>query len=754
MPCQRNYLALNFHILTFLIIKLYPRFITLIILTSNYAAYLLNMRKISVLLLVAFSVLGFSQDKLLTIQDAITGYHLYPKGLDDVQWLPGGNWFSQVRTTPEGRLIEVQQIVLTKGRTISISLDDINNTLSEDSKLKRLPRANWINDDEFQFMSGDKGFAYNKEEKTTRLLAYSNDVGISAVQYFTDGSGIYGEIKKGFGYSRDNKNNEIASDTDGIVIGKAVHRSEFGITNGLFPSPSNTQMAYYEMDERMVTEYPLYVLSDTPATAKMLRYPTAGAKSHNVLVKVKNMTNSDAPVTVNTTGDKEQYLTNVSWSADEKYILIAIVNRAQNHMWLNKYDAKTGDFVKTLFEETNDKYVEPEHPAVFLKNDSNKFIWWSERDGYNHLYLYDIEGNLIKQLTKGDWIVTEYHGMNADGTMLYITTTKDSPLERHLYCVDMKSGKMKNLTRTAGYHTLTPNNDCSMFIDIYSSTTIPKEVRLIDGTGNMMAILHKATNPLVEYKLGDMELGKLKGNGGQDLYYRVFKPINFDPSKKYPVVVYLYNGPHLQLNTNRWLGGANLWYQYMAQKGYVVFSIDGRGSADRGFAFESAIHRHCGTYEMEDQLTGVEWLKKQKWVDTDRLGIHGWSYGGFMTTSMMTRNPGVFKAGVAGGPVIDWSLYEIMYTERYMDTPQENPEGYEETNLKNHVKNLEGKLLMIHGGQDNVVLWQHSLQYLEKAVDEGVQLDYFVYPNHEHNVRGKDRVHLYEKVSNYFFDNL
>jgi dipeptidyl-peptidase-4 len=471
-------------------------------------------------------------------------------------------------------------------------------------------------------------------------------------------------------------------------------------------------------------------------------------------VKIKNMATADAPITIQTTGDKEQYLTNVSWSADEKYVLIAIVNRAQNHMWLNKYDAKTGAFIKTLFEEQNKKYVEPEHPAVFLKNDPNKFIWWSERDGYNHLYLYDLEGNMLKQLTKGQWIVTEYHGMSAEGDKFYITATKDSPLERHLYCVNVKNGKMKNLTQTSGYHGLKANKDCSLFIDDYSNTGTPRAIRLIDGDGNLKEVIHQAENPLAEYKIVQMELGKLKGNSGDDLYYRVFKPIDFDANKKYPVVVYLYNGPHLQLITNRWLGGANLWYQYMAQQGYVVFSIDGRGSADRGFAFESAIHRNCGEKEMEDQLTGVEWLKKQSWVDADRLGIHGWSYGGFMTTSVMSRHPGVFKVGVAGGPVIDWTLYEVMYTERYMDTPQENPEGYERTNLKNHVQNLDGKLLMIHGGQDNVVLWQHSLQFLEKAIDEGVQLDYFVYPNHEHNVRGKDRIHLYQKVSEYFFDHL
>lgn len=713
------------------------------------------MRKISISLVVFISFLGFAQVQLLSVKDAIAGYQLYPKGLYDAQWLPGGQWFSQVATLDDGQqTIEVQEIAVTKGRNISITLADINTSLPEDAKLVRLPRAHWITTTEFQFVSAKKGYAYNIEEKTSRRLSFDTEIGIASPQYFADGSGIYGETPKGFGYSRNNIHKEIGTSTDGIVIGKSVHRSEFGITKGLFPSPSNTKMAYYEMDERMVTNYPLYVLADTPATAKMLRYPTAGAKSHHVTVRIKSMNDDTESITIKTSGDPEQYLTNVSWTPDEKYVLIAVVNRAQNHMWLNMYDAESGDFVKTLLEEKNEKYVEPEHPAVFLKNNPSSFIWWSERDGYNHLYLYDLNGTMIKQLTRGKWVVTDLHGANMKGDLLYISATKDSPLERHLYCVNMKNGKMKNLTQTPGYHTVKANADCSLFIDDYSNTTTPREVRLLGSDGNLKEIITKASNPLKDYNLGEMQLGKLKGNSGDDLYYRVFKPIDFDPNKKYPVVVYLYNGPHLQLITNKWLGGANLWYQYMAQQGYVVFSLDGRGSADRGFEFESAIHRNCGEKEMEDQLTGVEWLKTQQWVDSTRLGVHGWSYGGFMTTSLMTRHPGVFKVGVAGGPVIDWSLYEVMYTERYMDTPQENPDGYELTNLKNHVQNLEGKLLMIHGGQDDVVLWQHSLQYLEKAVDKGVQLDYFVYPNHEHNVYGKDRIHLYQKVSNYFFDHL
>lgn len=708
------------------------------------------MRKGIVYLLVFLSMSTVAQDKLLTIQDAITGYHLYPRGLSQLQWLAEGNNYSQVLSNDSGeQYISIKEPVANT-EVATIELSDIKNSSADGNAVSSLPFADWINAKELRYFANGFQYAYDYTTKKSRKL-YETEVS-TGITHSPKQNGYVRNTDKGI----KGQINKVAvlseSDEKGIVIGQAVHRFEFGIMNGIFWSPDGNNVAYYYMDESMVTEYPLYNLNDTPATAKMLRYPTAGAKSHHVTVHVAKQ-NGDV-ITLKTAGPKEQFLTNIAWTPDSRYILIAVVNREQNHMWLNQYDAVNGNFVKTLFEETNSKYVEPEHPAVFLENDASKFVWWSERDGYNHLYLYDLNGKMHKQLTKGSWIVTDLHGFSADGKNMFISATKESPLERHLYCVDTDNGKMKKLTKEAGVHSISANNNCTYFIDNFSSVTVPRSVTTLNAEGKVLHELHTADNPLAEYKLGEMDLGVLKSKGGVDLHYRVFKPIDFDPKKKYPVVVYLYNGPHLQLIRNQWLGGANLWFQYMAQNGYVVFSVDGRGSADRGFDFESAIFRNCGEKEMEDQLTGVDWLKKQSWVDGDRIGVHGWSYGGFMTTSLMTRQPGVYKVGVAGGPVIDWSLYEIMYTERYMDTPKENPEGYKTTNLKNHVDKLEGKLLMIHGGQDDVVLWQHSLQYLEEAIDKGVQLDYFVYPQHQHNVRGKDRVHLYEKVSNYFFDNL
>jgi dipeptidyl-peptidase-4 len=257
-----------------------------------------------------------------------------------------------------------------------------------------------------------------------------------------------------------------------------------------------------------------------------------------------------------------------------------------------------------------------------------------------------------------------------------------------------------------------------------------------------------------DYKLGKLSIFKLKSEVGDDLYCRMIKPVDFDSTKKYPVLVYLYNGPGVQLINNTWNGAGDMWLQYMAEHGFVVFTIDGRGSDNRGLAFEQATFRHLGQVEMKDQMVGVNYLKSLKYVDDSRMGLMGWSYGGFMTTSIMTTYPDVFKVAVAGGPVIDWSYYEVMYTERYMDTPKENPDGYKETSLLDKVDKLKGKLMLIHGTQDNVVVWQHSLMFLKTAVDKGKQIDYFVYPGHEHNVIGKDRVHLFDKISEYFISNI
>ena len=417
-------------------------------------------------------------------------------------------------------------------------------------------------------------------------------------------------------------------------------------------------------------------------------------------------------------------------------------------MKLNEYNATTGAFVKTLFEEKNDKYVEPQHELTFVPGKQNEFIWWSQRDGYMHLYLYNTDGKLIRQLTKGNWVVNELISITND--KLFFTSSKKSPLEKQFSVVQLKNAQIKDLTNASGTHTVSMNHDGTYFYDLYSNDTIPRIAYLGNVLSGKSDTLLKAKNTLVDYNRPIVNAISLKAADGTLLYGKIILPTDFDSSKRYPVIVYLYNGPHIQIIKNSFPSSGNLWYEYMAQKGYIVFTMDGRGSSNRGLQFEQAVYRKLGTVELEDQLQGVAYLKNLSYVDTNKMGIHGWSFGGFMTTSFMLRNPGVFKVGVAGGPVLDWSMYEVMYGERYMDTPQENPEGYSSSKLIDKVKQLKGKLLLIHGTSDDVVVMQHSINAIKKSVEEGVQIDYFVYPNHLHNVRGKDRIHLMQKITDYF----
>ncbi len=536
-----------------------------------------------------------------------------------------------------------------------------------------------------------------------------------------------------------------------VVCGQSVHRDEFGIDGGIFFSPKGRYLAYYRMDQSMVRDYPIVKWDTTPAALDIIKYPMAGGTSHEVTLCVYNPANGKTVTMQTGTKNRDHYLTSVTWSPDEKYIFIAILNRGQNHLVLNKYNALTGEKVSTLFEESDPKYVHPTHPLVFLPWQPHEFIWWSERDGYDHLYLYSDNGSPLKQITRGRWVVNEIVGFNASAHKVIITAAKESPLEKNIYTVSVENGRMDRIDKGAGMHTATCSQDGRYVLDVYNGAGIPKNT-FVRATNNALSHeLMKSPDPLADYERPMIKDVIIRAADGiTPLYGKLILPPNFDREKKYPTIVYLYNGPNVQLIHNSFPESGNLWYEYMAQHGYIVFTMDGRGSWNRGIDFEQATFRKLGEVEMKDQLKGVDYLKSLPYVDADRMGVHGWSFGGFMTTSLMLKYPEVFKCGVAGGPVMDWKMYEIMYTERYMDDPQTNAAGYEKSNLLDKVKNLKGKLLLIHGTNDNVVVWQHSINFLKKSVDDGVQVDYFVYPGYEHNVRGKDRIHLMQKITDYF----
>ncbi len=555
--------------------------------------------------------------------------------------------------------------------------------------------------------------------------------------------------------------------TDGsrnIVYGKSVHRDEFGIYKGTFWSNDGNKLAFYRMDQSMVADYPQVDIDTRIATLVPDKYPMAGETSHKVTIGVYNLKNGKT--TYLKAGDPtDRYFTNVTWSPDDKKIYLIELNRDQTDEELVCYDAVTGEKISTLYREHDDKYVHPVNPITFLPWDQSKFILQSEKDGYKHLYLFNTKGEQIKQLTSGKWIVMDLLGFNIKKRSAIILSTERSPLQNNLYSVDIKSGKRTLLDNgngvhctgedAGGHHGINMSEDGEYIWDRFSDPNIARKINIINTSDAKNENYFTAKDPWCGYKVPEISCGKLKAaDGTTDLYYRMVKPVDFDPHKKYPTIVYVYGGPGLRNVEARYHYMARGWEIYMAQKGYLLFILDNRGSCDRGKAFEQATFRHLGVEEMKDQIKGVEFLKSLAYVDTTRLGIHGWSFGGFMTISLMTTYPDVFKVGVAGGPVIDWKYYEVMYGERYMDTPQSNPEGYKETSLINKAKNLKGRLQIIIGYNDPVVVPQHTLSFLEACIQAGTQPDFFVYPGEPHNMRGHKSVHLHERISRYFDDYL
>lgn len=559
-----------------------------------------------------------------------------------------------------------------------------------------------------------------------------------------------------------------------VVYGQAVHRNEFGIMKGTFWSPKGTYLAFYRMDQSMVTDYPQ--VNTTARIAELVpdKYPMAGMTSHKVTVGIYNV--KDGKTIYLQAGDPtDRYFTNISWGPDEKSVFVIELNRDQNHAQLVQYDAVSGQKIGVLYEEKHTRYVEPQHPLIFLPWDDSQFIYQTQRDGFNHLYLMDTKTKLKGEwktgkdsedqyceylkaipLTEGNWLVQDVLGFNASRKEIIIASTEISPLQTNIFSLNVKNGKRTLIGMEDGTHQAKLSASGTYLIDYFTSNNVPREISILPTTGKKGTTLFTATDPLKEnYNLPEITVGTIKAADGEtDLYYRLIKPVNFDPNKKYPAIIYVYGGPHAQMIHNTRFYDARGWDLYMAQQGYVMLTVDNRGSDNRGIKFENCTFRHLGTEEMKDQVQGAKFLQSLPYVDADKIGVHGWSFGGFMTTNLMLTYPDIFKVGVAGGPVIDWQFYEVMYGERYMDTPQANSEGYKESNLRLKAGNLKGRLEVIIGGMDPTCVPQHSISFLRACIDAGTHPDFFIYPEDGHNMMGRDRVHLHEHITRYFLDHL
>ncbi len=704
-----------------------------------------------VLITIVINTYTWAQEKLMSIDEAVQGLYrtMYSQQIYYVQWRN-----NQLFTYVKGDKLYQQsisqakeEVVLTGQRLFEITKDSVFNDI------RLFPAYEWISDNTI-WIKNNHVFCeldIKRNLVNTRILCPDS---ADNFDVNTNNKSVAYTIQNNLYVSTSNgKTLCIGSDNNkGIVYGKSVHRNEFGINKGTFWSNTGRYLAFYRMDETMVTEYPLVDILQRIAETKPIRYPMAGMKSHEVSIGVYDM-QTNKTIYLNTGEPKEQYLTNIAWSYNDEYILVAVLNREQNHLKMNMYNPQTGEFIKTLFEEKNERYVEPLNPVVYVTPES--FIWQSQRDGFNHLYLFDTKTNLFKQISRGTWVITSYIGIDTKKEWIYAEAAYPTALERQILKFNIHTGDMKVVSTGNGTHKGIFNTSFTHYIDVFENKTTPPTYFVANNEGKQMRKIHHLPDVLKDYKPVSIEMVTIKAADGKtDLYGRIVKPAPLEPNKKYPLILYVYGGPHAQLVQDEWLGGATFWDYYMAQRGYIVATVDNRGSANRGFEFESCIYRQLGVNEAHDQMEFVKYLLRQGYVDENRVGVYGWSYGGFMTLTLMTTFPDVFKVGVAGGPVIDWKYYEVMYGERYMDTPQENPDGYDKTSLLNKVKNLKGKALIIHGYLDDTVVLQHSLAFLEKCIKNGILVDYFVYPTHAHNVRGKDRIHLMKKVTQYFDDYL
>lgn len=713
------------------------------------------MKRSSFLFLALVLTASLAAQQQLTLSDAIlkANSELAPQRLKGLQWIKDSERYSFVKGDD---LMRGAATDATPERILS--LEELNRTLPDSLKLRGIPSIEWTSANTFRFLHKGSMYSYNTASAALNtqavLLAGAANEDVHAatgrVAFTVENDLFIAQPNSG-------KASRVTNDgADGIVNGQSVHRQEYGISKGTFWSHTGDLLAFYHMDETMVSIYRTEDISTAPSTFNPVRYPMAGQTSHHVSVGVYDLRSGNT-IFLKTGEPLDQYLTNISWSADDRYIHVVHLDRKTENLRLVRYDASNGAVVTELHGEHDDRYLEPQHPATFLKSRPSEYLWWSEADGWPHLYLHSPRKGGIKQLTEGNWAVKEVLDMDPQERFMVVSGTAEidpknpsGATETQLYRVDLPSGKTTRLTQEAGTHRGQLSSSGRYLLDQWSSSTVPGRIVVRDTrSGAIVNTIVDSPDPLKDHRVGTIELLSIAGEKGDQLNARLIKPSNFDPNRRYPVLIYVYNGPHVQLVTNSYLGGAPLWMLEAAERGYLVWTVDGHGSQHRGRDFERIIHRQLGVMEVKDQMRGVEYLKALPYVNGDRIAVHGWSFGGHMTTAMLLRNPGVFKVGVAGGSVMDWRLYEVMYTERYMDTPEENPVGYAETTLPSMAASLTEDLLLITGVQDDVVLQEHSLRFLKACVDEGVAVDYFAYPGHGHNVRGKDRLHLMEKVLRY-----
>ena len=702
----------------------------------------------TLLCILLSSICLFAQKETIDLEGYFQGKYLAER-INGLSWQPGTDNYAYIDDDFNIKLVNAK----TGKETMFLSSDKL-----AEENVKKVRSFQWVDANTLYFPRNQRLITVSKSGLTSYTFSDVDmeEVIDQSVKHklfiIKNEDGVFVEsVKNGY------KPILICPDTGkNITFGESVHRSEWGINEGQYISPNGNYIAFYRMDESMVEDYPLVNTGTPIATVEYMKYPMAGRNSHKVTLGIYDVAKSSAQGKavyhyIKTDVADGEFLTNVTFSPDEKYIFITHLNRAQNHSKLIQYDLQSGNKVKVLIEETDSRYVEPLQRIIFLKD--GRFLYFSDRDGWRHLYMYDMNGNLIKKVTEGRYDIVDIYGLDAKEENLYFTAPLEKPVNQYVCKVNLKSGVLTRLGAADGVHYPIFSDSKNYFIDYFTNVTTPRIISLVSNQGKTIKVLKDSKNPYADCAMGETKIFPIVNKHGDSLWCRLITPPNMDKGKKYPVLIYVYGGPHSQLVTNSFISGG-VFLEYMAQQGYVVFTLDNRGTSCRGAEFEKCIHRQLGKLEMEDQMCGVEYLKSLPYVDANRIGLDGWSFGGFMTLSLITEHPETFKAASCGGPVVNWAWYEVMYGERYMDTPEENPEGYAAANILTKIKNVKCPLLVMHGCQDHTVVWQHTLELMRQAVTDGIEVEYFPYTIYDHNVIGPERVHLWHKIERFHNQNL
>lgn len=573
----------------------------------------------------------------------------------------------------------------------------------------------------------------------------------SSVAYVRDNNLFYKDFENG---------NEVQITTDGkyneIINGASdwVYEEELELSQAFQWSPDGKKIAFFKFNETAVKQWNMKIYDGLYPTDYQFKYPKAGEENAKVSIKIFDLQSQKTTDTkLNTV---YEYIPSIEWTKDPKKLAVISSNRHQSEVKVNLVDANTGES-KTIHTEKSDTYIEMPFDVHFME-DQKHFVILSEKSGFRHLYLHNIDGSLKNQITKGEWPVTDYYGMNESKGKVYFQSAETSPLDRNVYSINLDGKSKKRLTSKDGTNRAAFSNSFAYFINYHSEANVPAYVSLNSNSGSEIRTLkdnRKVKEKLTEYEMGDKTFFQFKTSDNVELNAWMIKPPNFDKNKKYPVFLTIYGGPGSQTVTNSWGGSNYFWHQMLAQKGYIVVSVDNRGTGARGVDFKKVTYKQLGKYETEDQIEAAKYFASLPYVDASRIGVQGWSYGGYMSSLCLLKGAEYFKAAIAVAPVTNWRFYDSIYTERYMQTPQENEDGYDDNSPINHVEKLEGKYLLVHGMADDNVHLQNTSEMISALVNADKQFDLFVYPNKNHGIYGGNtRYHLYNKMTNFLLENL